>query len=80
MIFIVLGGMYYELTELLKKCKVDLLISQIINAISKIFQKILKFLNGTGISKSLVLTLAGVLPVVNWPLNLGELLAVILWF
>ena len=40
------------------------LISQLINSISRVLQKLLKYFNGTAISTSFVLPSAGVVPVI----------------
>ena len=47
------------------------LISHLIKGISRVLQKLLKYLNGTAISTSSVLTSTGVLPVI-FALNLND--------
>ena len=55
------------------------LISQLINDISRVLQKLLKYFNGTAISTSFVLPAAGVFPVILI-LNLNDSDCVILSF
>ena len=45
--------------------------SQLINSVSRVFQKLLKYFNGTVISTSFVLLSAGVFPVI-FILNLND--------
>ena len=55
------------------------LTSQLINSISRVFQKLLKYFNGTIISTSFVLPSAGVVPVI-FILDLSDLESVTLSF
>ena len=52
-----------EITQFLDQGKIRLT-SQLINSISRVLQKLLKYFNGTIISTSLVLLSAGVFPVI----------------
>ena len=55
------------------------LISQLINGISRVIKKLLKYFNGTVISTTIVLSLAGVSPVI-FILNLNDSDCTILLF
>ena len=54
------------------------LISQLINGISRVLQKLIKYINGTDISTFLLLSLLGLFPVILI-LGLNDLEFTVLW-